>query len=69
MEKVEAALNPYIKKSDRMEHGFEISFQPIADVYLGPAYMEDNSEKAARFMFMLSLCWNFVAGDSRHQLC
>src|SRR5882762_4981051 len=47
MKKVEAALNPYIKKSDRIEHGFEISFQPIADVYLGPAYMEDNFRKGS----------------------
>lgn len=47
MEKVDAALNPYIKKSDRMEHGFEVSFQPIADVYLGPAYMEDNFRKGS----------------------
>jgi len=47
MEKVEAALNPYIKKSDRMEHGFEVSFQPIADVYLGPDYRNDYFRKGS----------------------
>ncbi len=47
MEKVEAALNPYIKKSDRKEHGFEVSFQPIADVYLGPAYRNDYFKKGS----------------------
>lgn len=47
MEKVEAALNPYIKKSDRMEHGFEVSFQPIADVYLGSDYRNDYFRKGS----------------------
>ena len=47
MEKVEASLNPYIKKSDRVEHGFEVSFQPIADVYLGPAYKNDYFRKGS----------------------
>jgi putative ABC transport system permease protein len=47
MEKVEAALNPYIKKSDRVEHGFEVSFQPIADVYLGSAYRNDYFKKGS----------------------
>ncbi len=47
MEKVEAALNPYIKKSDRKEHGFEVSFQPIADVYLGPTYSNDYFRKGS----------------------
>ena len=46
-EKVEAALNPYINKSDRVEHGFEVSFQPIADVYLGPAYRNDYFKKGS----------------------
>ncbi|MBN8576195.1 MAG: ABC transporter permease [Cytophagales bacterium] len=36
--KIEAALEPYIKKSDRTEYGFSVSFQPIANVYLGPNY-------------------------------
>jgi putative ABC transport system permease protein len=47
MEKVEVALNSYIKKSDRIEHGFEVSFQPIADVYLGPAYRNDYFKKGS----------------------
>ncbi len=47
MEKIEAALNPYIKKSDRKEHGFEVSFQPIADVYLGPSYRNDYFRKGS----------------------
>ena len=34
-EKIESALEPYIGKSQRNEHGFNVSFQPIADVYLG----------------------------------
>jgi putative ABC transport system permease protein len=46
-EKVEAALNPYIKKSDRLEHGFDVSFQPIADVYLGPTYKNDYFKKGS----------------------
>lgn len=47
MEKIGAALDPYIKKSDRVEHGFEVSFQPIADVYLGPAYRNDYFKKGS----------------------
>jgi putative ABC transport system permease protein len=47
MEKVETALNPYIKKSDRIEHGFEVSFQPIADVYLGPDYRNNYFRKGS----------------------
>lgn len=46
-EKVETALNPYFKKSDRLEHGFEVSFQPIADVYLGPTYKNDYFKKGS----------------------
>lgn len=41
LENVEAALEPYIHKSDRSEYGFNVSFQPIADVYLGPMYRND----------------------------
>jgi putative ABC transport system permease protein len=41
LKKVEAALESYINKSDRVEYGFSVSFQQIADVYLGPAYRND----------------------------
>ncbi|MBY0436420.1 MAG: permease prefix domain 2-containing transporter [Cyclobacteriaceae bacterium] len=41
LKKVETALEPYINKSDRAEYGFGISFQPIANIYLGPAYRND----------------------------
>jgi putative ABC transport system permease protein len=47
MKKVDAALNPYIKKSDRIEHGFEVSFQPISDVYLGPDYRNNYFRKGS----------------------
>ena len=47
LEKVQAAFDPYIKKSDRIEYGFDVSFQPIADVYLGPSYRADYFSKGS----------------------
>jgi putative ABC transport system permease protein len=47
MEKVNSVIEPYIRKSDRTQHGFDIFFQPIADVYLGPAYKRDYFRKGS----------------------
>ena len=46
-EKIESALEPYIGKSQRNEYGFNVSFQPIADVYLGQNYRYDYFRKGS----------------------
>ncbi len=45
MEKVQAALDPHMMRSDRTQYGFDIFFQPIADIYLGPTYKSDYFKK------------------------
>jgi len=45
--KVESVLERFIKKSDRAEMGFELSFQPIQDIYLGPQLKAEFAEKGS----------------------
>ncbi len=45
--KVELLLERFIKKSDRIETGFALSFQPIKDVYLGPQLKAEFAAKGS----------------------
>lgn len=54
--KVESLLDRYVSKSDRMENGFRISFQPIKDIYLGPHYRYEFSQKgSAVYVYAFSI--------------
>lgn len=45
--KIESLLDRYIKKSERQETGFNLFFQPISDVYLGPEYRAEFARKGS----------------------
>lgn len=45
--KVESLLDRYIKKSERQEMGFNLSFQPISDVYLDHEYKAEFARKGS----------------------
>lgn len=45
--KIESLLDKYIKKSERQEVGFDLSFQPISDVYLDPEYKAEFGRKGS----------------------
>ncbi len=45
--KVESVLDRFIKKAERLDVGFSISFQPIKDIYLGPAYKAEFAAKGS----------------------
>lgn len=45
--KIESLLDRFIKRSDRNEAGFSLSFQPIADVYLAPELRAEFARKGS----------------------
>lgn len=45
--KVESVLDRFVKRSDRTEFGFSISFQPIKDIYLEPQYRAEFTGKGS----------------------
>jgi len=45
--KTESVLDRFIKKADRVETGFAISFQPLKDVYLGPSLKAEFARKGS----------------------
>jgi putative ABC transport system permease protein len=54
--KVESLLDRYVSKSDRLENGFRMSFQPIKDIYLGPHYRYEFSGKGnAIYVYAFSI--------------
>ena len=54
--KIESLLDRYIKKSERQEIGFNLFFQPIADVYLDPEYNAETATKgSAVYVYAFSI--------------
>lgn len=45
--KIESVLDRSIKKAERLESGFSLSFQPIKDIYLGPQYKTEFASKGS----------------------
>lgn len=45
--KIESLIDRFIRKSDRIETGFALSFQPITDIYLGPHLMGEFARKGS----------------------
>lgn len=45
--KIESLLDRHIEKSKRQETGFNLFFQPISDVYLGPEYRAEFASKGS----------------------
>lgn len=46
--KIETILDRHVSKSDQLESGFRVSFQPIEDVYLAPHFRHEYSKKGSK---------------------
>ena len=58
-EKVESLLDRFFKKSDRQALAFNLSFQPVNEIFLGPEYRGGVPERETRPMCMPSRLLEF----------